>query len=295
MMNKRISLSQVLIVVIGLFIGCSKDQHLPPKVDNTPFTISVESGDNQTAIMGKALIVPLQVSVKNKEGRLLEGIQVKFTPGANCGSASPGNTITDAFGLATTIWTLGNLLNITQTLTAEVQLSASETLTATFSSHAVDSMWRRFIEDTSVTTYSSIDIDSVFTAGTFSSSITSFPDRTANERFGLEFPVFTASTLVGRFFHIDDSISTLTQIPFKMNGLVLSFEKNPVIVDQPSPDVTHTLESDTSWQLTFNSDSTVLAGSIKLTTKDSYIALSGDNEIRFRQTTYNITFKRRDQ
>lgn len=245
--------------------------------------------------MGKALNVPLQVSVKNKEGRLLEGIQVKFTPGANCGSASPGNTTTDAFGLATTVWTLGNLLNTTQTLSAEVQLSTGSNLSVNFSSHAVDSMWRRFIEDTSVTIYSSIDIDSVFTAGTFSSSITSFPDRTTNERFGLEFPVFTASTLVGRFFHIDDSISTLTQIPFKMNGLVLSFEKNPVIVDQPSPDVTHTLETDTSWQLTLNSDSTVLAGSIKLTTKDIYIALSGDNEIRFRQTTYDITFKRRDQ
>ncbi len=295
MMNKYISLSQVLITAIALLIGCTKDQPPPPKVDNTPFSISIESGDNQTAIMGKSLNVPLEVSVKNKDGKALNGIQVQFTPGANCGTVNPENVSTDTFGLAKTVWTLGNILNTAQTLTATVQLSSGSTLTVNFSSHAEDSLWRRFIEDTSMTTYSSIDIDSVFTAGTFSSSITSFPDRTANERFGLEFPVFTASTLVGRFFHINDSISTLTQIPFKLTDTILSYNMNPVIVDQPSPDITHTFEGVTSWQLSLNSDSTILAGVIKLNSKDSYIALTGDNEVRFRQTTYNITFKKREQ
>ncbi|MFI5156106.1 MAG: hypothetical protein ACHQEM_07965 [Chitinophagales bacterium] len=294
-MNKHISLSQALITAIALFIGCTKDQVPPPKVDNTPFAITVESGDNQTAIMGNSLNVPLQVSVKNKDGKALEGIEVQFTPGTNCGTVSPENTTTDSLGLAKAVWTLGNILNTTQTLTATVQLASGSPLSANFSSHALDSVWRRFIEDTSKTVYSSIDIDSVFTAGTFSSSITSFPDRTANERFGLEFPVFTASTLVGRFFHINDSISTLTQIPFKLNGLILSYDMNPVTVDQQAPDITHTFEGGTSWLLTFNSDSTILSGTIKLKAKDSYIAPSGNNEIRFRETDYTITFKRREQ
>jgi hypothetical protein len=72
----------------------------------SPYSIEINSGDNQFGEFGKALANPIKVIVKNEQGNPFAGVKVNFTPN-NGGSVSQSQVTTGADGIASVIWTLG--------------------------------------------------------------------------------------------------------------------------------------------------------------------------------------------
>ena len=93
-------------------------------------TTSVDSGDNQTGVVGTALTNPLRVLVKTGTVPRV-GITVQWS--AAFGTIANATSVTDASGVATAAWTLGSSVGA-QTATATVQtttpVSVSFTATA---------------------------------------------------------------------------------------------------------------------------------------------------------------------
>ena len=67
------------------------------------------SGDEQEAVRGTALAEPLVVRVEDQGGTAAEGISVTFLPDEGSGSVSETMVETDADGMASTEWTLGDV------------------------------------------------------------------------------------------------------------------------------------------------------------------------------------------
>jgi hypothetical protein len=296
MINKPVLLVLFGTLSIIALNSCNKsnDQKpAPPKIDSVPSTMSIQSGDNQTAIIGNSLAIPLEVTIKNKDGKGLKGVQVQFIPSPYCGLVTPASVITDTSGLAKTTWTLGDISDTIQTVRAIVRLSGGDSITVMFKSQATDTIWRRLIEDTTATNSSFTDLDSMWNGGTLIGSFSSNPPRSAGEQFGLEFPVFTTSTLVGKFYVTDDSTNSEEIIPFTLSNLNLTYSKDEINVDQPDANTTHTHEEIATWQMSFNADTTVLSGIYKTTVKETYTRTTGDNEVQISQGTYNLNFRRK--
>lgn len=76
-------------------------------VQQTAATIAFVSGNDQQALRNEPLPEPLVVQVEDRGGYGVEGLSVAFRPGAESGSASPDTVVTDAEGVASTVWTLG--------------------------------------------------------------------------------------------------------------------------------------------------------------------------------------------
>ena len=77
-------------------------------VIQTPAKVDIVSGDDQEALRGTALAEPLVVRVAEQTGGAIAGVTVTFTPAdERSGSASPSEVTTDANGMASTMWTLG--------------------------------------------------------------------------------------------------------------------------------------------------------------------------------------------
>jgi hypothetical protein len=73
-----------------------------------PLAVEITGGNAQTGFTGAPLASPLSMRVVNKYGNVtqpLAGRAMTFTPSGN-GSAAPPATFTDAFGAASTSWTL---------------------------------------------------------------------------------------------------------------------------------------------------------------------------------------------
>ena len=78
-------------------------------VVQTPAKLDVVSGADQEALRGTALAEPLVVRVAEQTGGAIPGVTVTFAPAdERSGSASPSEVVTDAEGLASTTWTLGD-------------------------------------------------------------------------------------------------------------------------------------------------------------------------------------------
>ncbi|HEX6558418.1 MAG TPA: hypothetical protein VF021_03130 [Longimicrobiales bacterium] len=89
-----------------------------------PIKLEISSGDNQTGQAGSTLPLDATVRVTNKYGNTAQpvaGRSVGFVSAAS-GSAQPSPVVSDAFGLATTNWTLGSALGA-YTLTASINTS----------------------------------------------------------------------------------------------------------------------------------------------------------------------------
>lgn len=72
-----------------------------------PTTLSIVSGDNQTATLGSALANPLVVQVKDSLGNPAPNVAVTFAA-TNSATANPGSTSTDVSGLASSRISLGS-------------------------------------------------------------------------------------------------------------------------------------------------------------------------------------------
>jgi hypothetical protein len=77
------------------------------KAPSTAASISIVSGNNQTAVAGSALPTALGVLVKDSSGRAFAGASVSWAVVAGGGSVTPITSTTDSGGLATTNWMLG--------------------------------------------------------------------------------------------------------------------------------------------------------------------------------------------
>jgi len=75
-------------------------------VADAPLTISIASGNAQSAIQNHKLPLPVKILVKDAYGNPVNGVSVAFMA-SNGGSALPGSAITNASGEAEAEWTLG--------------------------------------------------------------------------------------------------------------------------------------------------------------------------------------------
>lgn len=74
-----------------------------------PLSLSVESGNGQSACAGSTLPLDPTVRVTSTEtGAPVSGVTIKFGLSASGGTATPNETTTDALGFASTAWTLGD-------------------------------------------------------------------------------------------------------------------------------------------------------------------------------------------
>jgi len=95
-------------LVLGSFIvaGCSGDDG---GLNATPLTIAVteeENGSGQVGQVGQQLDDELRVAV-TRDGEPAADVEVQWVT-SDGGSFSPGTSVTDAAGIATTLWTLGS-------------------------------------------------------------------------------------------------------------------------------------------------------------------------------------------
>lgn len=98
-------------------------------VADAPDSVSVASGNNQSAIQLQPLGLPVKVIIKDSYGNPVVGVVVVFTAN-NGGTVAPGTATTNAAGEAAASWTLGLAIG-GQTLDAIVTGLPSVRFTAT--------------------------------------------------------------------------------------------------------------------------------------------------------------------
>ncbi|MBL0890514.1 MAG: hypothetical protein IBJ19_07860 [Gemmatimonadaceae bacterium] len=96
-----------------------------------PATVSIASGNNQTATVGQTVALPPSVVVRDNRGNPVPGVAVTFLIGSGGGAITGASAVTGANGIATVGgWTLGATAG-TQTLIARVNNLPDVTFTAT--------------------------------------------------------------------------------------------------------------------------------------------------------------------
>ena len=77
--------------------------------DEAAASLEVLAGKDQWALAGHALADTVKVRVNDEFGRPVWGATVRFEPAAGSGRADPEAVGTDSLGLASTVWTLGQV------------------------------------------------------------------------------------------------------------------------------------------------------------------------------------------
>ncbi|MEW5853610.1 MAG: Ig-like domain-containing protein [Myxococcota bacterium] len=93
--------------------------------------IEIANGDAQTGTVGAALPQALQVRVEDVNGNPVQGVQVDFAVTAGGGSLSVAFDVSDASGIAETVWTLGTVAGATNTVQATSGAFPALTFSAT--------------------------------------------------------------------------------------------------------------------------------------------------------------------
>lgn len=91
-------------------------------VYQTPHSIQMVSGDNQSGVTGTPLAQPLKIKVVDSRGQGQKSVKVYFTPVTGNGTCIPTTVYTDVDGFASTIWTVGNLPGTPQYAEASVKM-----------------------------------------------------------------------------------------------------------------------------------------------------------------------------
>lgn len=107
-----------------LSLGCSDSGGTPPGAN-----VAKLSGDEQVAIVGQVLDGPLVAQVTT-DGLPSAGTTVIWSTTTGGGAVDPGSSVTDADGMASTVWTLGTVSG-RQSTTARLSSGALETFMAT--------------------------------------------------------------------------------------------------------------------------------------------------------------------
>lgn len=96
-----------------------------------PATVSIASGNNQTATVGQSVALPPSVIVRDNRGNPVPGVAVTFLIGSGGGAITGASAVTGSNGIATVGgWTLGSTAG-TQTLIARVNNLPDVTFSAT--------------------------------------------------------------------------------------------------------------------------------------------------------------------
>ncbi len=95
------------------------------EVEQAPVGLTVTGGEGQEAEPETELDERIEVRIDDAGGAPVEGVEVEFSTEEGNGSANPSQTTTDASGLASSSWTLGDQTD-SQTLT----VTAGSSLTA---------------------------------------------------------------------------------------------------------------------------------------------------------------------
>lgn len=93
-----------------------------------PASLAVQSGANQTAMAGNALGAPVVVKVLDLNGNAVPGATVNFAVSTGGGSVAVVNGTSNASGLASVNWTLGDVVG-TQSITATASALPNAPLT----------------------------------------------------------------------------------------------------------------------------------------------------------------------
>ena len=99
----------------------------------TPATLSISSGNQQSASVNSALSSPLKARVKDVKGNGVAGISVSFTDNGAGGTLSPATAVTDSGGYATITYTTGTkagVVSITASASGLTSVIFKETVLA---------------------------------------------------------------------------------------------------------------------------------------------------------------------
>ncbi len=99
---RRQSWAVVLLAMLPVLSVCGSDQSAP-----VPGSLTLVSGDAQTAQVGSMLPQPLSVEVRDDAGAPMAGIAVSWTVASGGGSVSAATSTTGPNGQTTATWTLG--------------------------------------------------------------------------------------------------------------------------------------------------------------------------------------------
>src|SRR5687768_5446326 len=124
--SSRFVLGRALLVA-ALVVGCKESTG--PAGPRGATTLTVQSGDEQHALAGSAVALPLKVLVTDDEGDPVSDVLVSFAVKTGGGTITGGAARTDDAGVATAgVWTLGAFLG---EHTVEASVSGLESLTFT--------------------------------------------------------------------------------------------------------------------------------------------------------------------
>lgn len=112
-MDRSRTRTVTILSALFLAMACGGSEGTGP---DSPAAVSVTGGSGQGGAIGTPLPEPVVVRVTNAASDPVVGATVVFSA-SNGGSASPSQIVTDASGVAQTVWTLGSAIS-DQTLTA---------------------------------------------------------------------------------------------------------------------------------------------------------------------------------
>ncbi len=87
---------------------------VPVSVEQVATLIAIVSGDGQTATVGQALAEAIVVRADDAGGTAVVGVDLEFIVTSGGGTVGASTVLTDAQGLASTTWTLGNTAGLQQ-------------------------------------------------------------------------------------------------------------------------------------------------------------------------------------
>jgi hypothetical protein len=123
-----------LSIAVTLGAGCSGSTEPKIKI-GPPASLSLLSGDKQSAVAGSQLPQPLTLQVRDQSGNAVPGVSVKIVATVGNGTFVPDSAVTDAEGNVSFAWTIGKsdqpqLATITS---GTLSTQANATVTTAFS------------------------------------------------------------------------------------------------------------------------------------------------------------------
>jgi adhesin/invasin len=119
MLGRKLSSNPTLIaavLAIALIGGCDRATTAPSSSEGNFFAahLVVQNGNNQSGPSMVALPLPVSVKVTDAGGVAVSGAVISFTVRQGGGIVSAVNSVSDASGIATSVWTLGASLGAQQ-------------------------------------------------------------------------------------------------------------------------------------------------------------------------------------
>ena len=127
--------SIAIVAQVSWACGGGDDSTSPDsRIEPTPTSIAVVSGDAQVGTVGQQLAAPIVVRVNDQLGNAMSGVGVTFAVSGGGGALGTASVTTDAGGQASTTWTLGTVAAPGNQVTATINGVSGRS--ATFSATA---------------------------------------------------------------------------------------------------------------------------------------------------------------